>query len=476
MLKMRRFQLFYLSVVILLMGTTHANPRYTATPSPHDVISVEMLRLRKQRIRYVRHVLNERFHYVESGKRAKDFTKWIQEKGGATILSTHGLDIDDAVLDVVSSADEAKPELLDLSDRTLFPEDKRDLNLVSIVGVPSMFPDLPIHLIDDRPPSFTRLVGRFLVLSVKFAPITTTMWLAFLSSKFREKVWYKWLSTCLSSSGPAFIKWGQWAATRSDMFPEALCDELQHLHNAAPAHSWSFTQKMMESSLGLPRHSLLEVFDWFDPTPVASGSIAQVHKAILRGDTNGRDNDEGGVLVAVKVRHPHVAQLIDMDFRIMAAMARMLDWFPSLSRLHIRESLEQFSHTMAAQAHLNVEAHHLEVLNDNFRKWDHVRFPQPFYSSSSVIIETYEPGAAVSKILDAYDVLAADVSSEVGTVSVEEVDEDNSGNNCVGNSQGHGYELMPVKLAKFIVTTGLSIYLKMLLTDNLMVRHQKCEH
>jgi ABC1 atypical kinase-like domain len=458
MLKMCRPKFIYLSIGILLMGKAHANPRYTATPSPHDVISVEMLRLRKQRISYVRHVLNERFHYVESGKRGKEFTKWIQEKGGATILSTHGLDIDDAVLDVMSAE---KPAVLDLSERTLFPEDKRDLGLVSIVGVPRMFPGQPIHLIDDRPPSFPRLLGRFVVLSVKFAPITTTMWLAILSSKFREKLWYKWLSTCLSSSGPAFIKWGQWAATRSDMFPEALCDELQHLHNAAPAHSWSFTQKMMESSLGLPRHSLLEVFDWFDPTPVASGSIAQVHKAILRGD----GSDEG-VLVAVKVRHPHVAQLIDMDFRIMAAMARMFDCIPSLSRLHVRESVEQFSHTMAAQAHLNVEAHHLEVLNDNFRKWGHVRFPQPFYSSSSVIIETYEPGAAVSKILDTYDALAADISSEVGTVSVEEVDEDGGR----VNSQGHGYELIPVKLAKFIVTTGLSIYLKMLLTDNLMVR------
>ena len=325
-----------------------------------------------------------------------------------------------------------------------------------------MYPGERIHLIDDRTPSLPRLLTRFVILSVKFAPLTTTMWLAMLSSKFREKVWYKWVSTCLSSSGPAFIKWGQWAATRSDMFPEALCDELQHLHNAAPAHSWSFTQKMMESSLGLPRHSLLEVFDWFDPNPVASGSIAQVHKAVLRGD-----NSDKGVLVAVKVRHPRVAQLIDMDFRIMSTMARVVDLVPSLSSSHVRESVEQFSHTMAAQAHLNVEAHHLEVLNDNFRKWDHVRFPQPFYSSSSVIIETFEPGSPVSGILDMYDALAADVSSEVGKVSVEEVDDGDG-----GDSQEIGYELIPVKLAQFIVTTGLSIYLKMLLMDNLMVRLQ----
>jgi hypothetical protein len=74
----------------------------------------------------------------------------------------------------------------------------------------------------------------------------------------------------------------------------------------------------------------------------------------------------------------------------------------------------------------------------------------------------------VSKILDTYDALAADISSEVGTVSVEEVNEDGGG----VDSQGHGYELIPLQIAKFIVTTGLSIYLKMLLTDNLMVSLQ----
>ena len=216
---------------------------------------------------------------------------------------------------------------------------------------------------------------------------------------------------------------------------------------------------MLESSLGLPRGSLLQVFESFDPAPVASGSIAQIHKAVLRGERRSEN-----VLVAVKVRHPRVAQLIDMDFRIMSGLARVADMIPALSWLNVRDSVDQFSHTMAAQAHLNVESHHLEVFNNNFRKWRQVRFPQPFYASSSVIIETYEQGTAVSQIIDTYDALAADISSEVGKVSVEEADDDGTSNEV----EGRGYEIMPIQLSKFIVTTGLSIYLKMLLTDNLM--------
>jgi aarF domain-containing kinase len=230
------------------------------------------------------------------------------------------------------------------------------------------------------------------------------------------------------------------------MFPDMLCNELEQLQNSAPAHSWQFSEKMLESSLGLPSDSLMDIFDDFDKKPLASGSIAQVYKAHL-----------GGRPVAVKIRHPRVAQLVDMDFRIMTAFARICDWIPALSWLHIRESVEQFSHTMAAQAHLQVEAHHLEILNHNFRKWSTVRFPYPIYASSAVIIETFEAGAVVSDVLDAFESLIPNAKS----VTVEEGGSEDTASFPVS-------DLIPVDMAKFIVTTGLGLYLKMLLVDNLM--------
>ena len=81
------------------------------------------------------------------------------------------------------------------------------------------------------------------------------------------------------STSAAFIKWGQWASTRSDMFPDLLCHELEQLQTSAPKHSWSFSEKMMESSLGLPADALMDVFDDFDKEPLASGSIAQGKKS-----------------------------------------------------------------------------------------------------------------------------------------------------------------------------------------------------
>ena len=140
-----------------------------------------------------------------------------------------------------------------------------------------------------------------------------------------------------------------------------------------------------------------------------------------------------------------MAQLIDMDFRIMSMLAGIVDRVPALKWIHLKDSVAQFSHTMAAQAHLNVEAHHLEVLNHNFRKWKRVNFPRPFYASPSVILESFEKGQIVTKIIDDFETVANSLEPPM-----------------------KGYEIIPVGMSKFAVANGVSLYLKMLLMDNLM--------
>jgi len=263
-------------------------------------------------------------------------------------------------------------------------------------------------------------------------------------------MWFDLISGSLARCGPAFIKWGQWASTRSDMFPDKLCKALSDLHADAPAHSWDITQKTVETALSIPKGKLHDVFDEFDIEPIASGSIAQIHRATLHANAESQNNDR---IVAVKVRHPNVSHLINLDFRIMALLADVIDHIPALSWLRIRSSVEQFSHTMATQAHLDVEAHHLEVLNHNFRHWKTVSFPKPIFATSSIIVETFHKGQICTRIMDEYDTLASqsNMKDKMGTENVL-----------------RGYELMPKSLSKFIVTNGLSIYLKMLIVDKIM--------
>ena len=224
----------------------------------------------------------------------------------------------------------------------------------------------------------------------------------------------------VGSSGAAFIKWGQWSSTRPDMFPEELCTALSSLHARAPIHSFSFTKQQVKLEFG---EDIFEMFQSFESSPIASGSIAQVYKARLD------DKD-----VAVKVRHPFVVEQIQLDFIILKAFAAFVEAIPGMAWLNLSGSLSQFSETIGAQTKLDVEGVNLILLNHNFRKNRFVDFPRPIAMSESVLVESFERGVCVSEYTDIY------------------------------STKGKALP-RPIDLAHFILTQGEDLYLKMLLID-----------
>jgi aarF domain-containing kinase len=435
-MRISKAQSIYAFRFLFLWLASQANVT-SGSADPTKLVQVVSGDQQKGRIGYVQKSLCDRFDYVNSGRRASDFRQWIRSRGDEPkAFPMHGVDVNFEIDEQQNL--ELEVDVFPLSKQKKddpFLSDRMNLNFPHDFSHNISLYNLDTKSIEEKPATAFELYIRAVQLSFFFGPVISTAWLAMLSKKFRYGIWYKWTAQCLASSGAAFIKWGQWAATRTDMFDEALCDALSTLHSSAPSHSWNFTQAQMEASLDIPQGTLFEVFDSFDPEPIASGSIAQVHKARLHN---------GGV-VAAKVRHPKVARLIDMDFRLMGMLVTVCDWIPGLKWLHVKESVSQFSHTMAAQAHLNVEAHNLEVFNHNFQSWGSVEFPRPFFASSCLILETFEKGRICTDVLDEYD------DEAEGTDTSKE-----------------GYELIPLNMAKFLVTTGVSLYLKMLLVDNIM--------
>lgn len=238
-------------------------------------------------------------------------------------------------------------------------------------------------------PSRLALVRRGLYLLYLFSAAIFTAFLALISERFRNPYWYRMITCAISRAGAAFIKWGQWASARPDIFPEELCITLAMLHSYAPKHSFAFTKQAIEEAFGKP---LEETFDAFDPEPIASGSIAQVHAAVMKGTR-----------VAVKVRHPGVAEQIEKDFRIMRRVAEIADTIPALKFLNLGHSMEQFSHTLASQTKLDVEGRHLLLLNHNFKGWKStLRFPEPFVLSEGILVESWEEGVIISDFIARY--------------------------------------------------------------------------
>eukprot|EP00798_Chlamydomonas_sp_ICE-L_P015242 gene15242-21324_t len=217
----------------------------------------------------------------------------------------------------------------------------------------------------------------------------------------REGNWYKSMVLCrraawhfllfgCRASGAAMIKWAQWAATRADIFPEDFCDIMSALHEHAPTHSYLESKKEVEASFGLPIDTL---FIDFQEEALASGSIAQVHRAKLRmKDGSLRE-------VVVKVRHPKVAHNIWLDFQVLKPLASAASGIPALKFANLKQSISMFSHTMTAQCDMRVEAAHLRRFASNFSgAANQVTTPRPIPGlvTEGVLVETFEPGRSVS--------------------------------------------------------------------------------
>ena len=108
-----------------------------------------------------------------------------------------------------------------------------------------------------------------------------------------------------------YVKTGQFVGTRTDIFPAAYTARLSHLQDRVPPRPASQVRHTIEQQFGRP---VDEIFARFDDEPLASASLAQVHRAAL---PDGRE-------VAVKVQHPEVEALVRLDVRNLKTMAGLV--------------------------------------------------------------------------------------------------------------------------------------------------------
>ena len=110
------------------------------------------------------------------------------------------------------------------------------------------------------------------------------------------------------------IKLCQAVATRSDVFPPPFVQVLKQCHDAVPPKPFEVIRAAVESELGKP---LSAVFAEFDEAPLASASLAQVHRARLHG----------GEPVAVKVQYPDIEDIVRTDLANMRRACRVYEFF-----------------------------------------------------------------------------------------------------------------------------------------------------
>jgi ubiquinone biosynthesis protein len=111
--------------------------------------------------------------------------------------------------------------------------------------------------------------------------------------------------------GIGFIKVGQVISTRGDLLPKPYLDELRMLQDSLSPLTFGEVRATLEATYGCP---LEDVFEQFEPTPIATASIGQVHRAQYAGQS-----------VVVKLIRPGIQHQLATDFRIVTALLRFLD-------------------------------------------------------------------------------------------------------------------------------------------------------
>jgi len=166
----------------------------------------------------------------------------------------------------------------------------------------------------------------------------------------------------LEELGPTFIKLGQVLSSRVDLFPPEWIAEFGMLQDRAPASPYDEVLKQLTADLGAPPE---EVFDFFDPTPIAAASIAQVHRARLKDGTE----------VIVKVRKPGVRPIVEADLRLLTRLAEFAEAEnPDWRNFRPHEVIRQFSLSLQRELDFAIECRNSEAIAENFIGYeDHFR-------------------------------------------------------------------------------------------------------
>lgn len=190
----------------------------------------------------------------------------------------------------------------------------------------------------------------------------------------------------METAGPVYIKLSQWASTRRDVFPGVVCDKLSTLQRDTKPHSWKETLVVLEKEWGEAWNEKIKL----NSEVIGSGCCAQVYKGIV--------NDGSEREVAVKVVHPGLCKMLELDLMVMSFGASMLTWLvPGTDWLSLERAVQEFRELMVGQVDMTKECSNLVKFRENFKDDPDVSFPKPLikFCGRDVLVEDWVDGVGI---------------------------------------------------------------------------------
>jgi ubiquinone biosynthesis protein len=224
--------------------------------------------------------------------------------------------------------------------------------------------------------------------------------LRFSSADILRATPYERVRMVIEELGPTFVKLGQIASTRGDMLPADLIRELEKLQDTVPPTDFDLIRVQVEKELDKPLH---DAFPTFNPVPVASASLGQVHLATL----------PSGEEVAVKVFRPGVDKLIEVDLDILLELAaqaqKRTDWGEYYGVLSLAQ---EFADTLRTEQNYEQEGHNMDRYRQIFAGTGYVHVPRVHWDTTTRRVLTMERIEGI-KITDVARLDAAGLNREL---------------------------------------------------------------
>lgn len=192
----------------------------------------------------------------------------------------------------------------------------------------------------------------------------------------------------LGELGPTYIKLGQVLSMRSDLLPADYIRALSTLQDDAPPIAFEDVKKVIEEGLGQP---LEELFDSFEPEPLATASIGQTHLATTKS----------GQKVVVKVQRPGIGPIMRSDLDLLYLAARGLESsIEELALLQPSAIVREFEQGLLRELNFSAELANLVRARELLDPDRPVTVPEPIpeLSCRTVLTMSYFEGRPVREL------------------------------------------------------------------------------
>ena len=196
------------------------------------------------------------------------------------------------------------------------------------------------------------------------------------------------LRRVLEEAGGVYVKLGQIAATRVDLIPPEVCDELSSLQNRVAPAPVEEIRPALEAELGGPVDEVFAEFDW---EPLAAASIGQTYSARLRT----------GEAVVVKIQRPGIDDVIERDLAALALLANVAQRRTTFGQgLRSGELLAQFAVSLRAELDFGHEADVMLEMSMLLGADSSVRVPHVYsaYCTRRLLVQERFDGYTVAEI------------------------------------------------------------------------------